>query len=227
MVIELKKPIRLIVMGFLGVAIPLFLVAGTLNWANGWVFLAVFFSSATAFIMWMYMHRPDLLAERMNPSSQGQKVWDKVFRAMMALYGASLLVLMPLDAVRLHWSRVPIWLQGVGGVCIISSFAIFILTARENPYMASVARVQKDRGQTVISTGLYHYIRHPMYFGSLFLYIGMPLLLGSWYGLLLSLVGILMLAWRAVMEERLLCEGLQGYESYLAEVKYRFVPYVW
>jgi protein-S-isoprenylcysteine O-methyltransferase Ste14 len=104
---------------------------------------------------------------------------------------------------------------------------VYYLTARENPYMASVARVQQERGQTVITTGPYHFVRHPMYSGSLLLFLGIPLLLGSGYGLLFALGGMLLLAWRTVMEERMLRAELQGYEDYMQQVRYRLIPSIW
>jgi protein-S-isoprenylcysteine O-methyltransferase Ste14 len=88
-------------------------------------------------------------------------------------------------------------------------------------------RIQEERGQTVISTGPYHYVRHPMYTGGLFLFLGTPLLLGSWYGLLFALVMIPAGAVRAVLEERTLRKELPGYEAYMAQVKYRLIPHIW
>jgi protein-S-isoprenylcysteine O-methyltransferase Ste14 len=227
MVVDVKKFIRESVVGLLVVAVPLFLAAGTLAWWAGWIFLALLFGCTGVYTAWMYVKRPELLAERMELSQPDQKAWDKVFLGITLLYAIAWLILMPLDAVRFHWSQMPIWLQGVGGVLFVSSFIMYFLTARENPYMAAVARVQKERGQMVISTGPYHYVRHPMYSGSLLLFLGIPLLLGSWYGVGLALGATLLLAWRAVMEERMLREELQGYESYMAQVKYRLIPYVW
>ncbi|HEX3641108.1 MAG TPA: isoprenylcysteine carboxylmethyltransferase family protein [Ktedonobacteraceae bacterium] len=89
-----------------------------------------------------------------------------------------------------------------------------------------MVRIQKDRGQTVVSTGPYHYVRHPMYAAALLLMFGTTLLLGSWYGLLLVLIFVGMIAGRAVLEERTLREELQGYDSYMAQVKYRLIPYI-
>ena len=134
---------------------------------------------------------------------------------------------MPLDAVRFHWSLVPLWLQIAGVLLLLCSFYIFYRTFRENSYLSPVVRIQEDRGQTVISTGPYQYVRHPMYFAFLFFIPGTALLLGSWYGLLWGLLLIGLFAWRAVLEERTLRDELQGYAAYMTQVKYRLVPYVW
>ena len=94
------------------------------------------------------------------------------------------MVFISFDAVRFHWSSVPAWLQVVGAVILLCSFYFLFLTFRENSYLSSVVRIQEERGQTVVSTGLYHYVRHPMYAGILVFMAGMSFLLGSWYGLL-------------------------------------------
>ena len=107
------------------------------------------------------------------------------------------------------------------------SFFLISLTFRENAFLSPTVRIQEERGQTTISTGPYHYVRHPMYAGGLLLFLGTPLLLGSWYGFLLFLLFIPGLAVRTVLEERVLREELPGYETYMAQVKYRLIPYVW
>lgn len=225
--VDIKKIIGQAVLGIVVIAVPLFLAAGTLAWGTGWVFLALFTGCTSAYTAWMYVKRPDLLAERVKVAQADQKTWDKVFLSTLLVYAIAWLIVMPLDAARFHWSQMPLWLQVIGGVLFLASFLIYYLTGRENPYMASVVRVQKERGQTVISTGPYHYVRHPMYSGSLLLFLGAPLLLGSWYGVLLALGAALLLAWRSTMEEKVLRADLQGYDSYMAQVKYRLIPYVW
>jgi protein-S-isoprenylcysteine O-methyltransferase Ste14 len=112
-------------------------------------------------------------------------------------------------------------------VALVVSFFLISLIFRENAFLSPTVRVQEERGQTVISTGPYHYVRHPMYAGGLLLFLSTPLLLGSWYGLLLYLLVLPGLAVRAVMEERVLRKQLPGYAAYVAQVKYRLIPYVW
>ena len=134
---------------------------------------------------------------------------------------------MPLDAVRFHWSWMPVWLQVVGAVAMVVSFILMSLVFRENAYLSATVRVQQERGQTVITTGPYHYVRHPLYASGLFLFLGTPLLLGSWYGFLLILLFLPALLVRAVLEERTLLQELPGYDAYMTQVKYRLIPYVW
>ena len=121
----------------------------------------------------------------------------------------------------------PEWLQIVGAFVLLGSFYLFYRTFRENPYLSPVVRIQKDRGQTVVTTGPYNYVRHPMYSGFLLFVIGTSLMLGSLYGLIFGLLLVGVAGWRAVMEERTLKKELRGYDAYMAQVKYRLIPYLW
>jgi protein-S-isoprenylcysteine O-methyltransferase Ste14 len=129
--------------------------------------------------------------------------------------------------VRFGWSHVPPWLQAVGAIGVALCMLLAFLTFRENSYAVPVVRVQRERGQHVVSTGPYGYVRHPMYTGAVCLFVGAPLLLGSWFGLALASLLVALLAARAVLEERTLADELEGYRDYAARVRYRFVPLVW
>jgi len=137
------------------------------------------------------------------------------------------LVVMPLDAVRFHWSHLPFWLQVVGALTLVSSLACMYLAFRENAYVTPTVRIQEERGHAVVSTGPYRYVRHPMYTGFHLFFVGMPLLLGSAFGLVFSPVLIGLVVRRAVLEERLLRKELPGYEAYIAQVTSRFIPHIW
>jgi len=213
---------------FLTFAVPLFLAAGTLNWIAGWAFLILFFGFVIAISYWLLRNNPDLLTERMKGAVQeDQKTWDKIFFALVGTLFVVWLLLMPLDAVRFGWSHVPGALQAAGGVIFVVSFYLFFVTFRENSFLSPAVRVQDERGQTVITTGPYHYVRHPMYAAFLVFVIGAALLLGSWLGLVFGAVLVILTGWRAVNEENVLRHELQGYDAYMTQVKYRFVPYVW
>lgn len=208
-------------------ALALFVPAGTLAWAAGWIFLLLFFSFFLAADVWLYRRNPGLLRERMRLGAFDQKGWDKILFPLFLLCTLLWLVFIALDAVRFHWSPVPVWLQYAGGVVMLCSFYILFLAFRENSYLSTVVRIQRDRGQHVVSTGPYHYVRHPMYSGITIFMIGTPLLLGSGLGVLLGLLFVLLLARRAVLEERTLRAELQGYAAYMAQVKYRLIPALW
>jgi len=213
------------VITFLVMALALFLPAGTGAWFAGWVYLALFSVCGAAMTIWLLRHDPGLLEERMG--FRPRQAWDKMFLAALCIVFLVWLVLMPLDAVRFHWSRMAAWLQVVGAIVLLCSYYIFYLTYRENPYLSGVVRIQEDRGQTVVSTGPYHHVRHPMYAGGFLYFLGTALLLGSWYGVLFEPIFVGMIAVRAVLEERMLREQLEGYDAYMAQVKHRFIPHVW
>ena len=157
----------------------------------------------------------------------GQPIWDRVFFVVIEVFFLAWLVLMPLDAVRFHWSRMSGWLRVMGVILLLFSFYLFFLTFRENPYLSPAVRVQTERGQSVISTGPYRYVRHPMYAAVIPFVLGTALLLGSWYGLISGLILVIGIAFRAVQEERVLQAELPGYDAYMAQVRYRLIPYVW
>ncbi len=227
MTVNLKLLVVETVGTFLVFGLALFLAAGTVVWVSGWVFLVLFFGFTVAVTQWLLRHNPGLLQERMTGIGKpNQPVWDKVFFVAVEVFFLAWLVLMPLDAVRFHWSKMPGWLQIVGAVILICSFYIFFLTFRENPYLSPAVRTQPERGQTVISTGPYRYVRHPLYAGVIPFVVGTTFLLGSWYGLL-GLIIVIGIAFRAVREERVLLAELPGYDTYMARVRYRLIPYVW
>ena len=213
---------------FIVFALALFLAAGTVFWPAGWAFLLLFFGANAALVRWLLRHDPELLQERMTGFGKpGEPAWDKVFLVAVQVFLLAWLVLMGLDAGRFRWSQMPGWLQVVGAILLLVSFYLFFLTFRENPYASAAVRVQTERGQTVVTTGPYHYVRHPMYAAGIPFMVGTTFLLGSWYGLLMGLIFTVGLALRAVQEERVLQAELPGYEEYMARVKYRFIPHIW
>jgi protein-S-isoprenylcysteine O-methyltransferase Ste14 len=206
----------------------LFISAGTLLWPAGWAFIVLFFGFALSLVVWLAREDPELLAERMSaPIQRGQPLWDKLFVAAVLVLFAAWLIVMPLDAVRFGWSDVPDWLQLMGTLGVVLSFYIMFLTFRENAYLALVAKLQEERGQSVVSTGPYRYVRHPMYASMFMFFPGSTLLLGSWWGLLLCAVLLGLLVWRIPHEERMLENGLAGYDEYERNVRYRLLPHVW
>jgi protein-S-isoprenylcysteine O-methyltransferase Ste14 len=213
---------------FVVFAIMLFVPAGTIAWPAGWIFLVLFFGFVAAVSAWLLRHDPALLAERMSGTIRsGQKGWDRVLIAVVTVLFACWMILMPLDAVRFRWSQMPIAFQIAGAFLLLVSFVVFFQTFRENPYLSPVVRDQAERGQTVISSGPYRYVRHPMYAGFVLYAIGTPLLLGSVYGIPGALVLIAMVAIRAMLEEKTLQEELPGYGAYMQRVRYRLIPFIW
>ncbi|MBA4099749.1 MAG: isoprenylcysteine carboxyl methyltransferase [Rhodospirillum sp.] len=223
-----QRIVRQSVVGLAIMLVLLFVPAGTLAWPAGWIFLIEFSLASALIARWLLRHNPDLLAERMKPLIQrDQKPWDKALMVVFLFLWCAWFVVMALDAVRFGWSEIPLWLQVLGAIAIAVSMYIMHLIMRTNSFAAPVVKIQAERGHRVISDGPYAIVRHPMYGGTLLLIVGIPLLLGSWWGLALSPVLILLFAVRAVMEERTLMAELPGYSDYAARVRYRLVPFVW
>jgi protein-S-isoprenylcysteine O-methyltransferase Ste14 len=229
------NPKALLAIGFLALtaefavfAALVFGSAGTVLWSAGWVFLAIFFGVGLAIVLWLTREDPELLVERLSsPIQRGQPLWDKVFLATIMPLFIVWLILMPLDAVRFGWSEVPGWLQILGALGLVLSFYIVFLTFRENAYLAPVVKLQEERDQSVVSTGPYRYVRHPMYSSMFMFFPATALLLGSWWGLLLCQVLLGVLVWRATLEDRMLRDELAGYDEYARNVRYRLIPRLW
>lgn len=206
----------------------LFGLAGDLRWTEGWVFSIIFLAMCYGTLVYLYFHDPDLLKERFgSPFQESQKRWDKILLSLFFVEFIVWWAIMPLDARRLGWSPAfPFWIKVIGALLLILAVYIVFEAMRENTFAAPVVKMQKERGQKVISTGVYGIVRHPMYAGAVLLFFSAPLLLGSVYGLVLGLVLIVTIAARSVGEEAMLKEELDGYRAYTQEVKWRIIPFV-
>jgi protein-S-isoprenylcysteine O-methyltransferase Ste14 len=222
------KLISRTVLWFAVMGVLLFAGAGTPSWPAGWAFLALMMACSLVFGLLLGAHDPELLKERLAPPIQeGQSLTDKVLLMILITGIMGTLVLAGLDAVRFGWSDMPASLQWVGAVFVLVSVASGYWVMRENSFAAPVVKIQKERGQRVISTGPYGYVRHPMYAGALFYLIGVPLMLGSWWGLALAPLLAFVLGLRIIAEEETLRGALAGYDDYAARVRYRLIPLVW
>ena len=206
----------------------LFFLAGDWRWTEGWVYSVIFLLMSFGTLLYLYFHDPALLKERLaSPIQQTQKPWDKFLLLLFFIEFLVWFALMPLDARRFGWSPpFPFWLKAVGALLQMLATYIVFEAMRENTFAAPVVKMQKERGQKVISTGLYGIVRHPMYAGAIILFIAAPLLLGSIVGLVLALLLIVTIAGRAVGEEAMLRQELEGYSDYMRKVKWRMIPYV-
>lgn len=212
--------------GFMGLII--FSAAGTLNYTGGWLYLGAMLAMSIIFGIYGARVDPGLLRERLKPPVQkDQPLADKlvVIPILLLVFGA--MGFMAADAARWHWSMMPPSVQWAGCGLLLAAFLFISWTMRTNSFAAPVVKIQNDRGQSVIATGPYAIVRHPMYFGTLFYVAGTSLVLGSWWGLATVPLFALLLGIRIGIEERTLRAGLEGYDDYARRVRRRLIPLVW
>lgn len=208
--------------GLLLVALLLFLPAGTIRYPGGLLFLCLLFVPMLLLGILMLARARDLLAKRLDvKEKQGTQ---KGVVAVMGLIFLSGFILAGLD-FRFGWSKVPLPVVIVASVLFLVGYALYAEVMRENAYLSRTIKVEE--GQTVISTGLYAVVRHPMYTASTVMFLALPLILGSWYALIpFALYPVIMIV-RIRGEEKLLKAELAGYEEYTRKVRYRLIPFVW
>jgi protein-S-isoprenylcysteine O-methyltransferase Ste14 len=204
----------------------LFVPAGRLNWTEGWVFLIGFIGFLVCYGVWAFRNDPAQLRER-SKTGANVKAWDKI---IMSLYSLVLIILFPvcaLSAVRFKGSSMPATLEALGWIGIALAGGIIQWVVRTNTFASRMARIQGDRGQTVVTAGPYRYIRHPMYLGNIILFTGIPLALGSLRGLIPGGLIVLLFSARTALEDRMLKRELHGYAEYATRVRFRLLPGIW
>ena len=207
---------------FVAISALIFLSAWTLNYWQAWTFLAVFMISISAIFLYLAKYDSRLLARRVKTSEKEQS--QKVIRLLVNLAFSAAIVVSALDH-RFAWSAMPAPAAFVGDAIVLLGLLIIFFVFKENTFTAQTVEV--EAGQKVISTGPYAVVRHPMYVGGLVFMLGIPLALGSWWGLLAIVLFAPALAWRILDEEKLLAKDLRGYPEYCKRVKNRLVPFVW
>ncbi len=203
----------------------LFLSAGRLDWLWGWLFLAAFFllMLASAFVM---SKSPDLINER-GRRAENIKVWDKVLMGTYSLVLFAAPVVAGLDAVRFECSTMSLALHVVGVVLAIPAMIMSLWAMSANAYLSTMVRIQDDRGQQAVTAGPYRYVRHPMYVGTIFFGLCIPLFLGSWWAFIPCGLIVVIFIIRTALEDRTLQEELPGYAEYAQRVRYRLLPGIW
>lgn len=212
--------------GFMAAII--FGAAGTIDYTGGWLYLGEMIILSVVFGAYGLRADPGLLRERLKPPVQkDQPFADKLVLIPILLLMFGAMGFMAADAARWRWSMMPLSMQWVGCGLVLVAFVFIYWTMRTNSYAAPVVKIQKDRGQTVITTGPYATVRHPMYLGALFYLAGTSLVLGSWWGLATLPVFALLLGLRIGIEEKALRLGLAGYDDYARRVRWRLIPFIW
>jgi protein-S-isoprenylcysteine O-methyltransferase Ste14 len=200
----------------------LFLPAGTFDYWQAWVFIAVFVACNLPLTIWVAINDPQLLERRMRAGPAAEKEKSQKIIVTIAFLAFAGEVLIPALDRRFGWSEVPTSVVVLGNALIAISYVGFYFVFRENTYGAATIRVEEN--QRVISTGPYAIVRHPMYAAALILMLGIPLALGSWWGLLALVPGVPALVWRILDEERLLKRDLPGYAEYTHSMRFRLIP---
>ncbi|MGB9979771.1 methyltransferase family protein [Methanobacterium sp.] len=204
-------------------------LSGNWFWIEGWIFALWFIVLSLSRTVYLYRKDPELLKERSRkPGTGNQKGWDKTLMRLVSVMLIAWFLIMPLDAERFMWTvNFPILLKVVGGILLVISFFFSYRAYTDNTFLSPLVRIQSERKQQVVSTGVYGFVRHPLYLGDVLFFIGTPLLLGSKYGLILGVIMLFIMALRIIGEEKMLVENLEGYTDYQNKVKSRLIPFLW
>jgi protein-S-isoprenylcysteine O-methyltransferase Ste14 len=199
--------------------------AGTWDYWQGWAFLAVFALSTIAFTVYLARYDKPLLERRLKAGPWHERERSQKIVVSLIMIAFFAFIVLPILDYRHRLSPVPAWVSLVGNAIIVLSYLAIFWVIKTNSWAASNIRVEAD--QKVIDTGPYAYVRHPMYAGAVWLFVGIPLALGSWWSLGLLIPFSAVLLWRLLDEERILTRDLAGYAEYMRRVKHRLIPYVW
>jgi protein-S-isoprenylcysteine O-methyltransferase Ste14 len=206
-------------------AIIIFVPAWTLDYWQAWIFLVVFFVPPLLITIYLMKHDPKLLERRTTagPGAEQERI-QNIIQALAGLAFVAIFIVSALDH-RFAWSTMPAYVTALGDVLVIFGFYLVFLVFKENTFASGTIEVVAEQG--VISTGPYALVRHPMYIGALVMLAGVPLALGSWWGLLAIIPMTLVLILRLLDEEKFLAKNLAGYSDYQSKVRYHLFPLIW
>lgn len=210
------------ILGLVLAGLLIFLPAGSLAFANGWLFMCLLFGPMLIAGFVMLAKTPDFLAKRLD--AKEKQATQKAVVALSGLMFIGGFIVAGLD-FRFGWSQMPLWITIAAAVLFLLSYALYAEVMRENAYLSRTIKVEKD--QKVVDTGLYGIVRHPMYMATILLFLMIPLVLGSWYALAVFGFYPAIIIVRLNGEEDLLTRELPGYAEYKKKVKYRILPFIW
>ncbi len=220
-----KKAFAGLAILFVVMASLLFVAAGTLRYWQAWLFLAVYFACSLAITLYLMKRDPALLARRMSGGPFAEKeLSQKIIMSITSLGFVALIALAGLDHRR-GWSSMPSFMTLAGNALVLLGWLGIFLVFRENSFTSATIELAAD--QRVISTGPYAWVRHPMYATALVMLLGMPIALGSWWGVLVIVAMVPVLIWRLKDEESFLSRNLPGYVDYTRKVRYHLLPSIW
>ena len=210
------------IFGLVIIATLLFIPAGTLDYPNAWLFLSLLFIPMFIVGIILMFKAPDLLRKRLNADEKESE--QKIVLLVSGLMFISSFIIAGLN-FRFNWSRLPQTVVIIASVLFLLAYAMYGEVLRENRYLARTVEV--DENQEVIDSGLYGMVRHPMYTSTIFLFLTMPLILGSIYSFIICLIYPIILSFRIKNEEEVLEKELNGYKEYKQKVRYKILPFVW
>jgi len=208
--------------GLILVGVLLFLPAGGFDYINAWLFMGLLFVPMLVLGTVLLIKAPELLEKRL--SAKEKENTQKGVVAVSGLLFAAGFVVAGLD-FRFGWSKIPLWCVITASVILLISYALYAEVMRENAYLSRTVEVQEN--QKVVDTGLYGIVRHPMYAVTIWLFLAIPVVLGSWWSLICFLPYIAVITVRIHNEEKVLEAKLCGYKEYKQRVKYRILPFIW
>ena len=210
------------IFGILLVCLLIFIPAGTLGFINGWLFVGLLFIPILILGIVLLLKSPELLKKRRD-NKEKESAQKGVVAASALLFLCGFIVA-GLD-FRFGWSSVPAWAVVTASAVLLISYALYAEVTRENAYLSRTVKV--EQGQTVVDSGLYRIVRHPMYAVTVWLFLSIPIVLGSWWSLLCFFPYVGVIAVRIINEEKLLEAELKGYKEYKTKGKYRLFPFIW
>ncbi len=219
-----RKAFRGFLFLLLVMAALLFIPAGTLDYWQAWTFLAVYFASSLAITFYLMKNDPKLLERRMSAGPTAEKEATQKIIMFFASLGFIGLIIFPALDHRLAWSHMPPYAALAGDVLVVLGWLAIFFVFKENTFTSATIELAPD--QKVISTGPYAFVRHPMYAGGIVMLLGVPIALGSWWGLLVIVAMMPALIWRLIDEEKFLARNLPGYVEYQKKVPYRLIPLI-
>ena len=213
-------------MGIVVMAVALFWPAGRVNWWPAWAAMAVMLAWTIATAVVILRFNPGLLAERLGPR-KGAKPWDTAILSVVGIVQLARYIVAGLDQ-RYGWTGdFPLALQIAALILCVLSYTLVVWATARNAFFSQIVRIQPERGHTVATGGPYRYVRHPAYFGAILYELAVPLLLASWWALLISALNAALFILRTLLEDRTLQGELPGYVDYTQQVPFRLLPGVW
>jgi protein-S-isoprenylcysteine O-methyltransferase Ste14 len=224
--LDVRRLVVSVLVTLLVLAVSLFVPAGTLAWAKGWIFVGVLILLSIVLVFYLQRVNPEVIVARTN-RHKGTKWWDRIVILFLLYSGMAIPIVAALDDGRFHWFPLPLWVCGLGYVLLVLGMAGVAWAESVNKFFEPTVRIQSDRNHKVVDTGPYAIVRHPGYASALPLIVGVAFVLGSVWALIPAVLAYTVLIVRTVLEDRMLREELPGYQAYAERVRYRLVPGIW